>query len=158
MALGGSSTSARERLTQLAQAVADERSCERLIVGHAHAIDFGRLDAAVQMFTPSATFEILGAMRTGRDEITQVLEELVSNHPTTRHCVSSIGVHTHGDGSADGISYLTLFGAGANPLLVGHLRDRFVTHADAEWRIAHRRLEAVFVDARLAWPTRPDSE
>lgn len=150
MTLGGFMPSARERLTRLTRTMAGERACERLIVAAAHAVDFGRVDAAIDMFAPEATFEALGTTFEGRAAIGSALESLVARHPVTRHCISSIAIHAHEDDTADGIAYLTLFGEGPSPLLVGHLRDHFVA-GDGGWRIAHRRLGAVFVDPSFAW-------
>ena len=148
----GFTPSTRERLVRLAEAVAGERACERLVVGYAHAIDFGRMEAIGDIFVETATFDALGTTLAGRAEVTRAIGVLVEHHPVTRHAISSIAVHTHSDGTADGISYLSLFGAGPSPLLVGHLRDRFITDSGAGWRIEHRRLDAVFVDDSFAWP------
>jgi hypothetical protein len=138
-------------VAKLAQTMAHERACERLIVAYAHALDFGRLEAALAVFSPEAVFEALGTVLTGPDEIARALGVLTDHHPVTRHLLASIAIHPHADGSADGISYLTIHGERSGPLLVGHLRDRFVA-GDAGWRIERRRLDAVFVDESFAWP------
>jgi hypothetical protein len=132
--------SSRSAQESFLRALADERSCERLIVAYAQLVDVGRIDLVVGLFACDGVWESDAGAWEGHDQIRRAMSALMSAGEQRRHVTSNINVRASGD-EGDGLSYVAVYlGGGTEPSALGHFRDRFVRTAEG-WRFAHRRLE-----------------
>ena len=140
-------------MDDLAQLTA-ERACEALITSYTHLVDnFGERAKVAELFTDDGVWESDEARLEGRAQITSFFGR--DDGPRkSRHVSSNIAVRVTGDGTAEGLSYFTLYrhvgekprvpDLDNQPVILGQYTDRFV-RTDAGWRIAHRRADVGFV-------------
>jgi hypothetical protein len=134
--------------------LAAERACEALIIAYTHLADrFGDRAELPGLFTDDGIWESDDVRLEGRAQLEEFFGRVEADR-STRHVSSNVAVRVTGDGTAEGLSYFTLYrhigekprvpDLDGQPVIVGQYRDRFVRTADG-WRIAHRRAEVGFV-------------
>ncbi|HEV8297599.1 MAG TPA: nuclear transport factor 2 family protein [Acidimicrobiales bacterium] len=129
----------------------EERAVLRTLHEYAHAMDYGREEAWVDIFTPDAVFdvvEVVGGRRVHREEGHGDLARYVGSYPKPphfrKHVIVDPIIDIDGDcakveaywlllqrDDADGVPVLAAF---------GHYVDRLVKF-DGRWRIADRYAE-----------------
>lgn len=137
----------------IATSTTDDRACEALMTRYTHLVDFGPGADVADLFTTDGVWASGDESYRGRDELRAFFGR-DRGHTTSRHVVSNALVTVHDDGTAEGLSYFTLYrdteakprvpDLDGQPVILGHYRDRFV-RTDDGWRIAHREAEVGFV-------------
>ena len=129
----------------------DERAVLRTLHEYAHAMDYGREKAWVDVFTPDAVFdvvEVVSGRRIHREDGRGDLAAYAASYPKPPHFRKHVMVdpliEIDGDEARVEAYWLLLQrdDDSARPLLVafGHYVDRLVRNPD-RWRIAHRFAE-----------------
>jgi 3-phenylpropionate/cinnamic acid dioxygenase small subunit len=130
----------------------DQIDCTRLCVDFAHHLDARRYDAVLDLFTDEGTFERLGTIFTGREEISRFLQARPVDM-VTRHLCTNIRIVLQSTDQATGVCYVLFLSGKARPdgelpvtpslPAVVEYHDAF-SRTNAGWRIAERRVRPVF--------------
>ncbi len=128
-------------------------ACTELVLDYAYFRDRLDADAVANLFTEDARMFVLGETFNGRQAIRRRIEQAKASadNPTMRHMMSTIRIFPIDAGNAEGVSYITVYGAVTDKLpapvdgflAVGEYRDKFVLTA-AGWKIADREFVPVF--------------
>jgi ketosteroid isomerase-like protein len=125
--------------------MADERACERLIIGYAALNDAGDWDAVAALYAPHGRMSRPVApddFIEGRDAI---LAAFKARPPrSTRHICANILVSVESDSRATACSQIMLFTGKDTIPMVGSYHDVFERSPDG-WRFAERRGSLDFV-------------
>lgn len=134
-----------------------ERACERLIVDYCRFVDFGEASRIAELFTEDGTWESVGVLMSGRDDIrAQFLEREGVTRRESRHVCTNVGIDVISPDEAVGLCYLVNYRhdrregessgtvPAAAPKFVGEYRDRFRRTPDG-WRFAQRRINIAFL-------------
>jgi hypothetical protein len=126
-----------------------ENEINRLLATYVHYLDDGKF-AEIAGMMANASFDVLGDVATGRNEVAAFLQGGVQRHadgtPRTWHALSNIliNVDPAGDRAAS-VSYFTvhqeLEGLPLQPIVAGRYHDTFELHG-GEWRFATRAIKA----------------
>ena len=133
-----------------AQAGELEQACEDLVLDYALYRDRKDADAFASLFAEDAVLTVLGNVFKGRSVIKQRLVD-GRDGPVTRHMMSTIRIFAQSEDTANGVSYVTVYGAPDAQfplkvdgfLSVGEYHDKFV-RTDAGWKIGRRTFVPVF--------------
>ena len=125
---------------------ADETISERVrhtIAAYCHALDDGRVDDLIQLFTSDGRSTLPGReVVTGHDALRELYRTLVSSTPQ-RHLVFNTVVTHRDKGRAFAISdlmFLTKSDSGWTVSLVGKYEDLLVRDESLQWRFEQRSL------------------
>ncbi len=130
-----------------------KRACEELIVRYTHIADFGPGEDMVDLFTDDGVWTSSEMTCEGRDEINAFFSR-DKGHAKSRHVSSNAHVTVNDDGTAEGLSYFTLYryseekprvpDLDQQPVILGEYRDRYRL-TDEGWKIARRQADVGFV-------------
>lgn len=123
---------------------------ETLLADWAHAIDTGRAETALALYTDDAEQHLPGASAVGREAIAAGLaRRQAMAGRLTRHLFSNLRVVQDAAGTVHAQVALTLLRTDTTDrtpriVLVADLADRYRRGADGHLRIAHRLVQPVF--------------
>jgi uncharacterized protein (TIGR02246 family) len=121
---------------------ADVEQIRRLAHDYAHAVDGGRLDGIVAVFTPDAVWDtsaVGGDVSQGLDEIRAYFAASAESLPATVHMTTNHIVDVDGD-AATGTSYfhaVFLDAAGTRHEALGRYEDTYARTSDG-WKVQRR--------------------
>lgn len=122
--------------------MSDEADIIRLISEYCHAIDDGRIEDWLDLFTADGSFEMLGTTRTGREEI-RAFASGVGTAGALRHFAANPEIDVDGDTATAMVDHILLrrdedgtWGL----MAVGRWHDELVRERD-RWRFRSRRVE-----------------
>lgn len=120
-----------------------EEAIRRTITEYCHLCDDGRFDEWSDLFTPDATFVVMGGTQTGRDAITTWIARAQGPEARGKHITSNHRIEVADDGATAKAVTDYLFVArvdgGFAITSVGRYHDTFVRDPD-RWRFTRREI------------------
>lgn len=140
---------------QLAQLI-DHHEISKVLIRYAHALDARDWELLGSCFATDGVTDYgdLGGINDGREQIVGLCRDALSGLDASQHLIGSVAIELNGD-EASAVCYLqaqhVFKGAegGDNFLVGGTYRDRLV-RAPEGWLIAHRTLQASWVQGNPA--------
>lgn len=141
---------------QLAELI-DHHEISKVLIRYAHALDARDWELLGSCFTADGVtdYRELGGINEGREQIVALCRGALSGLDASQHLIGSVAIEVDGE-EATAVCYLqaqhVYKGAegGENFLVGGTYRDRLVRAATEGWLIAHRTLEASWVQGNPA--------
>lgn len=140
----------------IAQRIADERACERLMMTYTHLVDFGDAPAIAELFTADGVWRTDEFAMRGQEEIRAGFERRQGvTRRQSRHVCTNAVVDVDGD-RATGLCYLVNYRHDSEsgvaekpapadvPKFVGEYHDTFVRTPEG-WRFQDRYCDMTFV-------------
>ena len=136
----------------ITERLADRLAIERLNHDFGYHLDHGGEDAFVDLFTPDAIYRSGAAIRDGHETIRAFFADRAAAGRLSRHVLTGLRIDFLSLDRATGTSVGTTYAAdgpapvrSTAPFLVGDIADVYVR--TDKWRIAERRITAVFLAA-----------
>jgi len=136
--------------------IEDRLAIRELNDAFAHALDHGKLDLFVSLFTDDVFYRNGERRLKGRQELEEFFRARAASGRLSRHFYSGLVLEFTGPDEATGhSSWLTFAGSGeppiegTEPFVIGDVRDSYRRDADGCWQFAAREIDAVFVNKAI---------
>lgn len=122
-------------------------ACTDLAIRYAYHVDFGQIDALLDLFIDDAEAKLPGASLSGKQAIRSYFEAVFASKRSFLHCLSNFLIEPQDQDSATGTIYLVAYAAQdsevsgplplSGPSAVGTYHDVY-RRTDVGWRLAKR--------------------
>ena len=141
---------------EIAQRIAIERECQRLVTAYCHYVDHGEAAKIAELFTDDGQWLSPDIKMIGREKLEKGFGVRQANTARmSRHVCNNLLINVIDEDNAEGVVYLTLYRYDGEvdrkfspmdeqPAMVGEYRDKFV-RTDEGWRFSKRVIDISFI-------------